>query len=628
MAIYKLKYYHLILKLTTVSASNFPFYCILISKNHIDGNNVKNVSIVTKSNKEKLIFFCFFVDSIDNEHLLVNPDVIHPNEVVDVEFLFIDVKQKIESVQFHPKFRSSLIGSPIYPNAKVFFSYHGRVYSYLNETENVGFISDTTQFITNNKISLDEITELPIENGISQKIIKMIMHRKQITTKSVLIVGSSGSGKTYFVKHTIKNISSCVSLDLLRFLSDLESSSFDYIESVLDIEDGVLLIDDICSLPLQAATILVEKLSVLDDKPVIIIGTSRYPPYSLPIPLQAQFPYSLAISSLKHEERRKIIMDGISNSNIPEEDFLKFAVRETSGSTRGELNNLVRIISNMKEITKKSLHDVLKAISISEKTHQMKTNESIVRVGGYHKEIDEIRLFLRVCFSEDEARASLLQFSGIMLTGKSGNGKSLIIKALSQEFEVPFFVINFDKIFSRYLGESERAIREVFASARFFAPCAVVIEDIDAIGAKRSDESGVGGRVLSTLLNEIDGIDKKAKVLLIATTNAPEIVDSALMRPGRFDRIIEIGMPTQEDRIEIFNILREMTPVSNDVTSEWLASITNNYTCAELQSFFRFSALQALREGKDEVTSEYFSLGQQRVQERKSSYENASKSRM
>ena len=160
------------------------------------------------------------------------------------------------------------------------------------------------------------------------------------------------------------------------------------------------------------------------------------------------------------------------------------------------------------------------------------------------------------------------------------------------------------------------------------SPSAIVIEDIDAIGSKRNDDSGVGGRVLSTLLNELDGVDKKSKVIVIATTNAQEIVDPALLRPGRFDRIGQIGMPGEDDRREIFEILREKTPVDDDVKNEWLASITSNYSCAEIQSFFRFSALQALKEGKESVTKDYFILGQKRIEERKKSFQNLPKNKM
>lgn len=608
------------MNLKTVSAPDLPLFCVQISSLHQGEDNSKIPNIALINYKSQLYtFFCVYSKEIEDKIIYVNPDIILPENQVSLELIFVNPSQKVEKINFNPKFRFALIGLPIVPNSITYFSFHGRNNFYTNSSEKIGFISDKTEFVIDQKKELNEITELCIEKPISDRIVKMIYHRHSIVTKSLLIVGNSGSGKSYFIKKMVKNTNGCVKLDLLRFISEIEISKFDYIDSVLSIEDGVLLIDDVCTLTAQIASMLVEKLSILDEKPVIIIGTSREPPYNLPIPLQAQFPFALYISSLKQEERKKML-----KSEVPDE-YLEFAVRETSGNTLGELINLKKILPSLQPFSPVTFSRLLNSISTSEKPNQLRTTSEKVKIGGYHNELSEIRLFLRVSFSDN---SSLLQYNGLLLTGPSGNGKSLIIRSISNEFEVPFFVIEFDKIFSRYLSESEKSIREVFKAARFFAPSAIVIEDIDAIGSKRNDDSGVGGRVLSTLLNELDGVDKKSKVIVIATTNAQEIVDPALLRPGRFDRIVQIGMPSEDDRREIFEILREKTPVDDDVKNEWLASITSNYTCAEIQSFFRFSALQALKEGKESVTKDYFILGQKRIEERKKSFQNLPKNKM
>lgn len=604
------------MNLETVSAPYLPFYCIQISSRYqseID-NKCSNIGLI-KTNSQTISFFCLYSKEIDEKMIYVNPEIILPGNQVSLDLIFIDPSTKIGKVNINPKFRFSLIGLPIVPNSTLYYSFQGRTISYTNMSDKAGFISNATEFKAQEKKDLSEITELCIEKTISDRIIKMIYHRHSIVTKSLLIVGNSGSGKSYFIKNMVKTVKDCVKLDLLRFISEIEVSKFDYLNSVLSIEDGVLLIDDVCTLTPQVASILVEKLSILDEKSVIVIGTSRDPPYNLPIPLQSQFPFALYISSLSQEKRKEML-----EGEIPS-DFLDFAVRETSGTTLGELIHLKKILPSLSPFSSEKFSFLLRTISTTEKPNQLRSTEK-VKIGGYHTELSEIRLFLSVSFSD---KSSMLQYNGLLLTGPSGNGKSALIRAISSEFEVPFFVIEFDKIFSRFLSESEKAIREVFKAARFFSPSAIVVEDIDAIGSKRNDESGVGGRVLSTLLNELDGVDKKSKVIVIATTNAPEIVDPALLRPGRFDRIIQIGLPNENDRLEIFKILREKTPVNSDVTDEWLASITENFTCAEIQSFFRFSALQALKDGKDNVSKEYFVLGQKRIEERKKSLKDISK---
>ena len=254
----------------------------------------------------------------------------------------------------------------------------------------------------------------------------------------------------------------------------------------------------------------------------------------------------------------------------------------------------------------------MKSIATGEKPLMMRQSTETPIVCGYQKD-----LILDVTFHGDETKHKMLQYNGILLHGVSGNGKSLIIKRMAHEFEVPFFVVEFDKIFSKYLGDSEKAIRDVFASARFFAPSVIVIEDIDALGGKRSDESGVGGRVLSALLNEIDGVSIKSKVVVIATTNALNLVDSALVRPGRFDRLIEIGNPTKDDRVQMFAELRKKTPVDGSVTDENLSDMCSGMNCSDIQSFFRYAAINALRDNKECVTKEYFDLGLKHIKERK-----------
>ncbi|KAH0787537.1 AAA family ATPase [Histomonas meleagridis] len=419
------------------------------------------------------------------------------------------------------------------------------------------------------------------------------------------------------------HVEGCMRLDLLRMISDYETGKSEYIDSILSMEDGILLIDDICILSKQGAVYLSDKLSTLADKPVLVIATSRVPPYSLPYVIQPFFQTSLHINALTHNERRSIINELCANMDLSNEN-IDFIVKETSGVTQGELRSLCQLVPSIVPFENQKFISIVKTIATSEKPLMLRHTSIAQKIGGYKSVVDEIRLFLNITLGNDSSAQSMLQYSGILLHGPSGNGKSLIIRSLCEEFEVPFFILEFDKIFSRYLGDSEKSIRDAFTAARFFSPCAIVIEDIDAIGAKRNDESAVGGRVLSTLLNEIDGITKHDRVLMIATTNAPDLIDSALIRVGRFDKLIEVGNPTKEDRICMFKLFMEKTPVSKDVSCEMLADMTEGYTCAEVNSFFRFSALQALQKDEQEVSLEYFKKGKERVSERKRATEKFS----
>jgi len=391
----------------------------------------------------------------------------------------------------------------------------------------------------------------------------------------------------------------------VSFIDDMEVGSKASLSSALNgFNDGLLLIDDICILSKEAATVLADELRKLKDQPIVVIATSRLPTFSLPISFQHFFPISLSINSLSIEHRKDIIRSY-------HRDNVELIAKQTAGLTRGELATVCRLLKD--DVS--NLSEVLRCVSIPDRPLQLPSVHE--EFAGYQAILDELRLFFRVLFTENGDRVSLLGYNGILLHGSSGNGKSSLIRKLHEEFEVPFFVLEIDKIFSKFLGDSEKSIREIFNSARFFAPCVLVIENIDAIGSKRNDESGVGGRVLSTLLNEIDGISETRKVLTIGTTNAIELVDSALLRPGRFDRLIEIGFPPMRDRVAIIEMLRRSTPVSEDVTSESLAGMSEGFSCADVISFFRYSALQALFADEPVVTLKYFEIGIERLRERR-----------
>jgi SpoVK/Ycf46/Vps4 family AAA+-type ATPase len=153
------------------------------------------------------------------------------------------------------------------------------------------------------------------------------------------------------------------------------------------------------------------------------------------------------------------------------------------------------------------------------------------------------------------------------------------------------------RLFSKYVGDTELAIREVFASARKLAPCVVFIDEIDSVGAKRHDEQvDAHDRALSTLLNEIDGVEMRSSVFVIGCTNRPDLLDSALIRPGRLDRLIYLGLPTAEDRKEMILLMAESMPILlNEEDLDWLVGRTENYSFAELKSVCREAAMNALR---------------------------------
>ena len=187
---------------------------------------------------------------------------------------------------------------------------------------------------------------------------------------------------------------------------------------------------------------------------------------------------------------------------------------------------------------------------------------------------------------------------GVLLFGPPGTGKTLLAKAIATESEANFISIKGPELLSKYVGESERAIRETFRKARQAAPAIIFFDEIDSIVPVRgvSFDSGVTERVVSQILTELDGLEELKNVVVVAATNRPDMVDPALLRPGRFDRFIFIRPPDLKERATIFDIHLRGKPLSPDVDVEKLAQMTEGYVGADIEAVCREAAMLALRD--------------------------------
>jgi len=191
---------------------------------------------------------------------------------------------------------------------------------------------------------------------------------------------------------------------------------------------------------------------------------------------------------------------------------------------------------------------------------------------------------------------------GILMYGMPGTGKTLLAKAVANEANANFISIKGPEVFSKYVGESEEAVREIFKKARQVAPCILFIDEIDAIAPRRggrSSDSGVGDRVVNQLLTELDGIESLEGVTVIAATNRPDMIDPAIMRPGRVDRNVEVEIPDEEGRRKIFEVHTRDMPVSDDVDLDELSSETEGFVGSDIESVCREAGMNALRSDID-----------------------------
>ncbi|NJE02602.1 CDC48 family AAA ATPase [Thermococcus sp. MV11] len=194
---------------------------------------------------------------------------------------------------------------------------------------------------------------------------------------------------------------------------------------------------------------------------------------------------------------------------------------------------------------------------------------------------------------------------GVLLYGPPGTGKTLLAKAVATESEANFIGIRGPEVLSKWVGESEKRIREIFRKARQAAPTVIFIDEIDAIAPARGMEGDrVTDRLINQLLTEMDGIERNSGVVVIAATNRPDILDPALLRPGRFDRLILVPAPDEKARLEILRVHTRRVPLAKDVNLRELAKKTEGYSGADLEALVREAALLAMRRAIAELPEE------------------------
>jgi transitional endoplasmic reticulum ATPase len=266
------------------------------------------------------------------------------------------------------------------------------------------------------------------------------------------------------------------------------------------------------------------------------------------------------------------------------------------------------------KITSEDFRDALKEVrpSALREVQVQIPNVSWDDVGGLLELKEELREAIEWPIKHKEAFdfVDVKSPKGILLYGPPGTGKTLIAKALAKMTESNFISIKGPELLSKWVGESEKGVREIFRKARQAAPCIIFLDEVDALVPRRGSggsESHVTESVVSQILTEIDGLEELHDVLIIGATNRLDIVDEALLRPGRFDRIIQVPNPDSKGREQIFKIHTKKKPLSDDVSLSKLVEITEGFSGAEISAVANRAAIAALKRyvgGKSENIKE------------------------
>jgi 26S proteasome regulatory subunit T4 len=244
-------------------------------------------------------------------------------------------------------------------------------------------------------------------------------------------------------------------------------------------------------------------------------------------------------------------------------------------------------------------------------------------VGGLSNQIRDLRETVELPITNPELfkRIGIKPPKGVLLYGPPGTGKTLLARAIACNIEATFLKIVASSIIDKYIGESARIVREMFSYAREHQPCIIFIDEIDAIGGKRTDDASSSDRevhrTLMEMLNQIDGFDELGKVKVIMATNRPDVLDPALLRPGRLDRKIEIPLPNESGRVDILKIHSKPMTKKGEIEFEALGKITDGFNGADLRNVCTEAGMFAIRAQREYTIQEDFMQAARKIKDSK-----------
>ena len=482
-----------------------------------------------------------------------------------------------------------------------------------------------------------EMVELPLKHP------ELFRHLGIEPPKGVLLYGPPGCGKTLLAK-AVANESNAhfISISgpeiMSKYYGESEKRLREIFEEAEKNAPSIIFIDEIDAIAPKREEVtgeverrvVAQLLALMDGLKgrgeVIVIGATNRPEALDPaLRRPGRFDREIEIGVPDREGRKEILQIHTRNVPLADDVDLDELADITHGFVGADLAALVR------EAAMAALRRVLPKIDLDAETipieilEELKVTKddfmealrlvqpSALReisievpdiswddIGGLEEVKRELREVVELPLKNPDAfrRLGIEPPKGVLLYGPPGGGKTLLAKAVANESEANFISVKGPELLSKWVGESEKAVRQIFRKARQVAPAIIFIDEIDSLFPRRgtSFDSGVTERVVSQMLTEIDGIQPLRDVVVIGATNRPDLVDPAVLRPGRLERLVYVGPPDLNARFEILKVLTKEMPLSDDVDLWKIALATERFSGADLAALVREAAMAALRE--------------------------------
>lgn len=477
--------------------------------------------------------------------------------------------------------------------------------------------------------------------------------------KGVLLHGPPGTGKTLLAKAVASETNSHFILIngpeiISKWYGESESNLRKKFEEAEQNAPSIIFFDEIDAIATKREDtrgevekrVVAQLLALMDGlknrgKVIVIAATNIPNQLDLALRRPGRFDREIEIGVPSKEGRLEILKIHTRNMPLAKNVNLKDIAKITHGFVGADLNALAkeaamivlrRILPDLKGngleedkpippeileklmITQKDFMDALKIVRPSAMREVLVETPDVSweDIGGLQVLKDQLKEAVEWPLQKPEVfkRLGIRPPRGILLYGPPGTGKTMLAKAVAKESEANFILVNGPSLLSKWVGESEKAVREIFRKARQTAPTILFFDEIDALVPRRGAEGDghVSERIVNQMLTEMDGLESLQDVVVIGATNRPDMLDPALLRSGRFDRVILTPVPDEESRIRIFEIYLKKMPLAVDVKAVDLAAMSEGYVGADIEGVCREAAMIALREDikAKEVIKEHF----------------------